>query len=221
LICPVHRGHHTRERRPETAETRVVWLITQRSEVQILPPLPRPEALSRTMPPGGQNSLAVDTMPRSRTARPERHDSCLARTDTEEVTGSNPVRPTTINPRPARMWSCSTCIFTTPSLPRVPAACLIEPPNPLWAPLSPAFQLTLYELAQTIGDRPLTSCAAPARRQRRRSASEGPGGARRVTPARPPDQTGSHGQAARGQRTASFLDRHPSGKPTVCDMMAR
>ena len=32
---------------PETWETRVVWLITQRSEVQI-PPLPRPEALSRT-----------------------------------------------------------------------------------------------------------------------------------------------------------------------------
>jgi DDE_Tnp_1-associated len=33
---------------PETWETCVVVLITQRSEVQILPPLPRPEALSRT-----------------------------------------------------------------------------------------------------------------------------------------------------------------------------
>jgi len=33
--------------------------------------------------------------------------------------------------------------------------------------------------------------------------------------------TVSIGVAARGQRTASFLDRHPSGKPTVCDMMAR
>jgi hypothetical protein len=29
---------------PETGETRVVWLITQRSRVQIPPPLPRPEA---------------------------------------------------------------------------------------------------------------------------------------------------------------------------------
>ena len=32
----------------ETPETHVVWLITQRSRVQILSPLPRPEALSRT-----------------------------------------------------------------------------------------------------------------------------------------------------------------------------
>jgi len=32
---------------PETREAHVVWLITQRSEVQILPPLPRPEALFR------------------------------------------------------------------------------------------------------------------------------------------------------------------------------
>jgi hypothetical protein len=38
-ICPVRRGHHARERLPETPETQVVWLITQRSEVQILPPL--------------------------------------------------------------------------------------------------------------------------------------------------------------------------------------
>ena len=38
-ICPVRRGHHTRERPPETPETHVVWLITQRSRVQIPPPL--------------------------------------------------------------------------------------------------------------------------------------------------------------------------------------
>jgi hypothetical protein len=47
-IWPVRRGHHTRERRPETPETCVVWLITQRSRVQIPPPLPKPEAGSRT-----------------------------------------------------------------------------------------------------------------------------------------------------------------------------
>ena len=38
-ICPVRRGHRARERRPETPETEVVWLITQRSRVQIPPPL--------------------------------------------------------------------------------------------------------------------------------------------------------------------------------------
>ena len=38
---PVRRGHRNRERLPETAETRVVWLITQRSRVQIPPPLQR------------------------------------------------------------------------------------------------------------------------------------------------------------------------------------
>jgi hypothetical protein len=43
-ICPVRRGHRTRQRRSETPETYVVWLITQRSRVQIPPPLPRPEA---------------------------------------------------------------------------------------------------------------------------------------------------------------------------------
>jgi len=36
-ICPVRRGHRTRQRLPETAETDVVWLITQRSRVQIPP----------------------------------------------------------------------------------------------------------------------------------------------------------------------------------------
>jgi hypothetical protein len=39
-ICPVCRGHQARGRRLETAETDVVWLITQRSRVQIPPPLP-------------------------------------------------------------------------------------------------------------------------------------------------------------------------------------
>ena len=38
-ICPVRRGHHARERLPETPETDVVVLITQRSRVQIPPPL--------------------------------------------------------------------------------------------------------------------------------------------------------------------------------------
>src|SRR5690242_5779940 len=47
-ICPVRRGHRTREKLPETPETHVVWLITQRSRVQIPPPLPRSEALFRT-----------------------------------------------------------------------------------------------------------------------------------------------------------------------------
>ena len=41
MVCPVRRGHRTRERQPETPETRVVWLITQRSRVQIPPPLLR------------------------------------------------------------------------------------------------------------------------------------------------------------------------------------
>ena len=40
----VRRGHHARERLPGTSETNVVWLITQRSRVQIPLPLPRPEA---------------------------------------------------------------------------------------------------------------------------------------------------------------------------------
>jgi len=35
--CPVRRGHCARERHPETGETHVVWLITQRSRVQIPP----------------------------------------------------------------------------------------------------------------------------------------------------------------------------------------
>jgi hypothetical protein len=41
-------GQQGDQGQPETAETAVVWLITQRSRVQILLPLPRPEALSRT-----------------------------------------------------------------------------------------------------------------------------------------------------------------------------
>jgi hypothetical protein len=47
-ICPVHRGHRTGERQRGTPETDVVWLITQRSRVQIPPPLRRcrSEALS-------------------------------------------------------------------------------------------------------------------------------------------------------------------------------
>jgi hypothetical protein len=37
-----------RDETPETGKTYVGWLITQRSQVQILPPLPRSEAVSRT-----------------------------------------------------------------------------------------------------------------------------------------------------------------------------
>ncbi len=44
----VGRGQRGDQRLPETAETQVGRLITQRSRVQIPPPLPRPEALSRT-----------------------------------------------------------------------------------------------------------------------------------------------------------------------------
>ena len=36
----VGRGHRADGRRPETLETGVVVLMTQRSQVQILPPLP-------------------------------------------------------------------------------------------------------------------------------------------------------------------------------------
>jgi len=40
-VCPGQGGD---QRLPETPETHVVWLITQRSRVQIPPPLPKPEA---------------------------------------------------------------------------------------------------------------------------------------------------------------------------------
>ena len=59
-IGPVRRGHHARERLPGTAETNVVWLITQRSRVQIPPPLPRPEALSRTEKGPSASGLCTD-----------------------------------------------------------------------------------------------------------------------------------------------------------------
>ena len=44
----VCRAQHAEQRLPETTETHVVWLITQRSRVQIPPPLRRcsSEALS-------------------------------------------------------------------------------------------------------------------------------------------------------------------------------
>ena len=47
-MSQVYRGQRVHQRPGETTETRVVWLITQRSRVQIPHPLPRPEALSRT-----------------------------------------------------------------------------------------------------------------------------------------------------------------------------
>jgi hypothetical protein len=37
----IRRGQHDHRRPRETAETHVVWLITQRSQVQLMPPLPR------------------------------------------------------------------------------------------------------------------------------------------------------------------------------------
>ena len=40
VLVPVRRGHRIRERSSETPETYVALLITQRSQVQILPPLP-------------------------------------------------------------------------------------------------------------------------------------------------------------------------------------
>jgi hypothetical protein len=48
VLVPVRRGHRIRERSSATRETYVALLITQRSRVQIPPPLPRPEAPSRT-----------------------------------------------------------------------------------------------------------------------------------------------------------------------------
>jgi hypothetical protein len=47
---PGRRGHYTRERLPGTPETYVVWLITQRSRVQILPPLPGKTAPGASFP---------------------------------------------------------------------------------------------------------------------------------------------------------------------------
>jgi hypothetical protein len=44
----VCRGQHGHQRQPGTSETGVAWLITQRSRVQIPPPLPRSEAPFRT-----------------------------------------------------------------------------------------------------------------------------------------------------------------------------
>ena len=43
FAAQVGRGQRDDQRLPETPETNVVWLITQRSQVQILPPLPIPQ----------------------------------------------------------------------------------------------------------------------------------------------------------------------------------
>src|SRR6185437_4718886 len=50
VISPVRRGHRTSKRRLETLETDVVWLITQRSRVQIPPPLPGKTAPGTSLP---------------------------------------------------------------------------------------------------------------------------------------------------------------------------
>jgi hypothetical protein len=51
LTPPIRTGQRDDQRLPETAETYVVVLITQRSEVQILPPLPG-ETVLRTLSGG-------------------------------------------------------------------------------------------------------------------------------------------------------------------------
>ena len=51
-------------------ETRVVWLITQRSRVQIPPPLPRPEALSRTEQDISADGESLGAKPGTKARRP-------------------------------------------------------------------------------------------------------------------------------------------------------
>src|SRR5205807_4050371 len=58
-----------RARTSETGETCVVWLITQRSRVQIPPPLPRPEALSRTEKGPSACGLCTDLCTAARSSR--------------------------------------------------------------------------------------------------------------------------------------------------------
>ena len=57
----VGRGQRGDQRLPGTAETHVGRLITQRSEVQILPPLRRPEALSRNRERASACGLPTDS----------------------------------------------------------------------------------------------------------------------------------------------------------------
>jgi len=75
--------------------------------------------------------------------------------DTEEVTGSNPVRPTTQNPRLARMSPGQPSASRRPTFPRVPAACPIVLRAPVRTPLNPAPQFAFYQPVQAIGNRPL------------------------------------------------------------------
>ncbi len=64
VICRVRRGHHARERQPETPETDAIWLITQRSQVQILPSLIGGKKLSST--PSGKGHPGRESTPGSK-----------------------------------------------------------------------------------------------------------------------------------------------------------
>jgi hypothetical protein len=75
--------------------------------------------------------------------------------DTEEVTGSNPVRPTTQNPRLAALGPAQLSASRRPTFPRVPAACPIVFRAPVRMPLNPAPQFAFYQPVQAIGNRPL------------------------------------------------------------------
>ena len=61
IPTPVRRGQRGDQRRPETPETCVVWLITQRSRVQIPPPLPGKTAPEASLP--GPFSATCDQAP--------------------------------------------------------------------------------------------------------------------------------------------------------------
>ena len=69
-VCQGQRGDW---RLPETPETYVVWLITQRSRVQIPPPLPRPEAFleqRKGLLYAGYVNVALTRVARQRLRRP-------------------------------------------------------------------------------------------------------------------------------------------------------
>ena len=78
--------------------------------------------------------------------------------DTEEVTGSNPVRPTRSNPRSARMRPGSTRVVTVLAVAYVPAACHVE----VWVGESFAFSMLGRNLLSCHGSK-LRNRLAPRR----------------------------------------------------------
>jgi hypothetical protein len=75
VLVPVRRGHRIRERSSETGKTYVALLITQRSRVQIPPPLPGktpPGDISRGVFHAAGNQIAVTIGPVFRRGRPRR-----------------------------------------------------------------------------------------------------------------------------------------------------